>query len=57
MFVKASIGVSYFIRIYRDTCTVACSAALCIRLRSILLNWFVSSVLSLLTDVLQPHRT
>jgi len=32
------------------------SAALCIRLRNILRNWFVTTVLTLPTHVLQPHR-
>jgi len=32
------------------------SAASCIRLRNILLMWFVTTVLTLPTHVLQPHR-
>jgi len=32
------------------------SAALCTRLRNILHKWFVTTVLTLPTDVLQPHR-
>jgi len=36
---------------------VVCSAAFSIWLPSILRNWFLTSVLSLPTHVLQPHTT
>jgi len=36
---------------------VVCSVALCVQLRSTLRNWFVTSVISPPTHVLQSYRT
>jgi len=46
-----SVNLSEFI-----LATVLRSAALCIWLRNILRNWFVTTILTLPTHVLQPRR-
>jgi len=50
------IAVRKLLLVPVETIAVVCCAALCIRLRGILRNWFLTSVLSLLTHVPQPHK-
>jgi len=48
------IGFSEFIRIHPG-CSIA-FCCLCIRLQNILRKWFVITVLTLPTHLMQPHR-